>query len=767
MARPTRRLGNLPAEATSFVGRRRELAELRKKLSAARLVSLVGPGGVGKTRLAIRIATDLQRGFAGGAWLVELAELHDPTFVPNAIMAALDLRDQASSKPRALVLSYLREKELLLVIDNCEHLLQATAEVVAEIVKAAPGVRVLATTRYPLSLPAEHVIPVPPLEHPPVRGEAGFDQLRQNEPLVLFTERAAAASGKFELTATNSGAVIDLCRRLDGLPLAIELAAVRTRLLSVEQILDRLTDRFALLTGGGRAAIPRHQTLRATIDWSRNLLEPAEQALLSRLCVFAGRFTLDDAEAVCTFGDVSGVKAIDLLASLVDKSLVMKEDARGFASYRLHETMREYASGMLQEGGERDVLEARFADYYISKCQPSVSKARFALLEWLAWIDLEIDNVRSILRRCVIQGDFERGVALAGSLLWYWTTRATTEGARWLDDLLVSGSGNPGLQARACFIRGFLAVLQSDPTAARPALQRAVAAARKAELQTLLSHSLSMASIAENIAGNRAAARRLFEQAAVVTTAVDDVGARLTFLQAQALNGLFEGDLEAVFSASSEGVRLSRQAGDIYSLQMMLVNFGCAGIMAGDLDPSKQQLVEALEIARQVDDRVAQFYVLEALVCHAAASGRARLAARLLGASEALRAAAGGSIMASLAPLLDKAEQAAIAALGDSKFEAEVAAGRGLSRDAAMTLALGESPQPVAAASADTGAELLGKRQAQVADLIAEGLSNKQIAARLFISEYTVDSHVRSVLNKLGFNSRAQIARWTASNQER
>jgi DNA-binding NarL/FixJ family response regulator len=584
---------------------------------------------------------------------------------------------------------------------------------------------------------------------------------------MLFSERAAAASGKFELTASNRAAVIDLCRRLDGVPLAIELAAVRTRLLSVEQILARLTDRFALLTGGGRAAIPRHQTLKATIDWSRNLLEPAEQALLSRLCVFAGRFTLDDAEAVCTFDDVSGVKAIDLLASLVDKSLVMKEDARGFASYRLHETMREYASAMLQEGGERDVVEARFADYYISKCQPSLSQARFALLEWLAWIDLEIDNVRSILRRCVIQGDFERGLVLAGSLLWYWTTRATTEGARWLDDLLASGSGNPELRGRAYFIRGFLAVLQSDPTVARPALQKAVAAARKAELQSLLSHSLSMASIAENIAGRRVAARRLFDQAAVVTTAANDVVAKLTFLQAQALNGLFEGDLESVTSAASEGVRLSRKTGDIYSLEMMLVNLGCVGIMTGDLNSSKLQLVEALEIAGQIDDRVAQFYVLEALVCQAAASGQARLAAQLLGASEALRVAAGGSVMATLAPLLDKAEKAAIAALGASKFESELAAGKRLSRDAAMTLALGKSPQPVAAASVDTGSELLGKRQAQVAGLIAEGLSNKQIGARLFISEYTVDSHVRAILNKLGFNSRAQIARWTAWNQER
>src|SRR5262249_29813233 len=239
MARPTRRSGNLPAEATSFIGRRREVADVRRKLAEARLVSLVGPGGVGKTRLAIRIGTDLAGGFRDGGWLVELAEVLDPALVPNVVMAALDLRDQAATEPRALLLSYLRDKELLVVVDNCEHLLGASAQAVAEVMRAAPGVRVIATSREPLSAPGEHVIPVAPLELPsPPPGEP-LAQLRQNEAILLFTERAAAASGAFELTAANQLTVVDLCRRLDGLPLAIELAAVRTRVLAVEQILDR------------------------------------------------------------------------------------------------------------------------------------------------------------------------------------------------------------------------------------------------------------------------------------------------------------------------------------------------------------------------------------------------------------------------------------------------------------------------------------------------------------------------------------------------
>jgi predicted ATPase/DNA-binding CsgD family transcriptional regulator len=766
MARPTRRSGNLPAEATSFIGRRRELAELRKKLIAGRLVSLAGPGGVGKSRLAIRIATDLARGFPDGAWLVELAEVRDPALVGNAVMATLDLRDQAATDPLALVLSYLRDRQLLLVVDNCEHLLDAAAGLVTEVLAAAPRVRVIATSREPLSVPGEHVIPVPALDLPAAHPAESLGQLRQNEAVTLFTERAAAASGTFDLTASNQAAVVDLCRRLDGLPLAIELAAVRTRVLTAEQILDRLTDRFGLLTRGGRAALPRHQTLRTTIDWSHDLLEAGERALLRRFCVFAGRFTLEDVESVCASGDVPAAQALDLLSSLVDKSLVLKEDGRGLACYRLHETMREYARLKLREAGEEEVVERRCAEYYGAKCRRSAADAVSGLLEWLEWMDMEIDNVRSVLRRCLDHGDIQRGVDLAGSLGWYWMTRATTEGVRWLDELLASDHGSPVAHVWAWFLRGFLAVLLTDPTAARPALARAATAAREAGRLRPLSHSLTMASIAEDMAGDRASARRLLDEAEAVTTGLDDLAATLGVLQARALHGLFEGDLAAARSASSEGVRISREAGDLYRLGMMLLNLGLTALIACDLDESKPLFAEALRVADQIDDRVAQFYLLDALGCHAASSGQARFAARLLGAAETMRTEAGARVMPFLAPLLAQAEESAIAALGPSEFDAEFKAGRRLSRGAAIGLALGAPARAAAPVSDDAGAGLLGKREADVARLVADGLSNKQIGARLFISERTVDSHVRNILNKLGFNSRAQIAGWMASGAD-
>ncbi len=765
MARPARRSGNLPAEATSFIGRHRELAELRKKLSAARLVSLVGPGGVGKTRLAIRIATDLGRGFRDGAWLVELAEMQDPGLVPNAVMSALDLRDQASTEPLALLLSFLRDKQLLLVVDNCEHLLAAAARLVTEVIGAAPGVRVIATSREPLSASGEQVVPVAPLELPSAHAAEALAQLRQNEAVMLFIERAAAASGRFALNESNQEAVANLCRRLDGLPLAIELAAVRTRVLSPEQILERLSDRFGLLTGGSRAALPRHQTLATTIDWSHDLLAANERSLLRRLCVFAGRFTLEDVEAVCISQEAPAASALDSLSSLVEKSLVMKEDAKSIACYRLHETMREYARLKLREAGEQQTTELRCVGYYVSTCQGSAAKARYTLVEWLEWMDLEIDNIRAVLRRCLTHADFPSGIILASSVSWYWITRATTEGVRWLDELLASGHSNPEADAWAYFMRGFLAVLQTDQAAARPALERAVAAARESGQVSPLSHSLSMASVAANMAGDLVSARRFLDEAELVTSGLDELAARVGVLQARALTGFFEGDLEAVTSAASEGARLSRESGDLYSLEMMLLNLGLTALIGGDLDGSKPLFGEALRIAHQIDDRVAQYALLDALGCHAAGSGQGRLAAQLLGAAEMVRTGAGASVIPFLAPLLAQAEESAIAALGQSRFEAELNAGKRLSRSAAVRLALGEPGQTAATTSDQDGAGPLGKRQAEVARLVADGLSNKQIGTRLFISERTVDSHVRGILNKLGFNSRAQIAAWMASNE--
>jgi predicted ATPase/DNA-binding CsgD family transcriptional regulator len=726
-------------------------------------VSLVGPGGVGKTRLAIRVATDLARGFADGAWMVELGEVSDAALVAPAVLAALDLRNQAAATPKEILASYLRERRLLLILDNCEHLLEAAAQLVSEVLRVAPDVRVITTSREPLQVAGEYLVPVPPLELP-TDGAESLGQLQQNEAVMLFVERAAAASGAFELTTANQATVASLCRRLDGLPLAIELAAVRTRVLSVEQILDRLSDRFALLTGGGREALPRHQTLGLAIDWSYDLLAEREQFLMRRLCIFAGRFALEDVEAVCTSDAVVAVDALDILSSLVDKSLATKEDVGGVARYRLHETMREYASRKLRDADEHESVEERCIEYYRTICMASADQARFHLLEWLPWADFEIDNIRAVLHQCLARGDFARGLDIAVSMRFYWITRGTTESVRWLDSLMASGEASPLTQVRANYVRSWLSMLQGNPAGGRPWIARGIAVARDSGLRVLLSESLSMATTIENVAGDPEAARRFLDEAEAMTPDLHDLPATIELMQSRAIHAIFESDLDTARAVSDDGVRVCREHGDLYQLEAMLRNLGMVGMLSGDLDAAKEWCTEALRVARHYDNRLAQYYGLETLGSIAASIGDSRIAAQLLGAAEALAARCGAGMMGPAVPFFAEAKQTAMDALGAPIFDAEFTIGKRSSSESAVQLALGET-MSTHRASADTvvGARL-GKREVEVGRLIAEGLSNRQIGVRLFISERTVGTHVSNIMNKLGCNTRAQIAVWVTSS---
>jgi predicted ATPase/DNA-binding CsgD family transcriptional regulator len=757
MTRTARVPGNLAAETSSFVGRRHEAAELRSKLASARIISLVGPGGVGKTRLAVRAATDLARGFADGAWLVELAEVRDPALVPNAAARALALRDQAPGGALALLLSYLADKELLLVLDNCEHLLDAAAQLATSVVEAAPQVRVLATSREPLSVPAEQVLPVPPLELPFADDAEPLGLLGQNEAVSLFIQRADAASGTFELTDDNRSAVVGLCRRLDGLPLALELAAVRTRVLSVQQILAHLDDRFALLTSGNRVALPRHQTLRTTLDWSYELLPARSQAVLRRLSLFAGRFTLEDAEAICGSGE-GPWRVLDSLSSLVDKSLLLKEDVGPVASFRLHETTREYAAEKLRNAGEEQTAHRDFGNYYVSRCREAADGARFRIVEWLEWADLEIDNLRAVLHRLRSDGDHEQGLQLVGALVWYWVTRATTEGQRWLDLFLDAAPDDPRTNTGAHFLRGFLAILQANPTTARRELERAADAERAAGTSRQLAETLAMASVAANMAGDHASGQRLCDEARAAAEELKDAEAMLASFQAEAMNGFFSGDLETFRTASSQAEPLSRAAGDLYTLEIWLMNQGIAALLTQSEDPTPH-LTEALQLADRIDDRVSQLHLVGAIGVQAAASGDARRAARLFGATERLRTETGAKVNPVLAPLLEDRGDSLRAQLGGASYDTEFRAGVTMSRSNALLLALGSS-SPREQAGLRAVLAPLAKRETEVARLISQGLTNRQIGSRLFISERTVENHVRNIMDKLGFTSRTQIAAW-------
>jgi DNA-binding CsgD family transcriptional regulator len=416
----------------------------------------------------------------------------------------------------------------------------------------------------------------------------------------------------------------------------------------------------------------------------------------------------------------------------------------------------------LREAETKDLLEERCLEYYRTSCLDAADQARYRILEWLDWIELEIDNIRSVLQLCLTRRDPSRGLDIAVSTSYYWITRGTNESIRWLDALLASAGASPRAHVSAYRLRGWLSMMQADPAAARPWLIRAIAMARETGSPTQLSESLSLASTAESMAGDIAAAKSLLSEAEAMTAHIDDFPATIGLLQARTINAILQGDLDTAAIAASEGARLSREAGDLYMLEMMLLNQGVVALMGGDLETSKPQLTEALRIAQQIDDRIAQYYCLDTLSRHAASSGQGRLAARLAGAAARVGSEAGANIIRPSTETVAGARELAVGALGVSAFEAAFEAGQRLDRDQALRLALGESERAVVASDGvETGP--LARREVEVARLIAEGLTNKQIGARLFISERTAGTHVRNILNKLGFTSRAQIAGWMAS----
>ena len=364
MGRATESRGNLPAELTSFVGRRRQLQEVKSALTAARLVTLVGPGGVGKTRLGLRSATDLRRGIPDGVWLVELAGLRDGELVTKAVMTSLGLRDELSRWPVSRLIEYVASKRVLLVLDNCEHLLDECAVLADALLREAPGLRILATSRQPLGVAGETVVQVGPLSVPDADDRTAPDRIAQSEAVALLVERAREAGAAFDVTPDNQATVAELARRLDGIPLAIELAAVRLRTLGLDQLVERLNDRFHLLVGGSRTSPLRHQTLEATIAWSHDLLGQAERALLRRMSVFAGSFSLEAAEWVGQAGGPTPAGVLDLLTALVERSFVIREGTSGRARYRLHETMREFALLRLVEADEESVARDAHLSFF-------------------------------------------------------------------------------------------------------------------------------------------------------------------------------------------------------------------------------------------------------------------------------------------------------------------------------------------------------------------------------------------------------------------
>jgi predicted ATPase/class 3 adenylate cyclase len=469
---------NLPAQLTSFIGREREIEEIKTMLATLRLLTLTGAGGSGKTRLALQVGADLLAQYSGGVWLVELAALADPALLPQTVAYALGVPEQPGRALTETLIDSLRPKSLILLLDNCEHLLAACARFTDILLRACPDLRIVATSREGLGIAGEALYPIPTLPVPSPEPVPSIQDLAQYAAVRLFTERAMAVVPTFKVTTQNAKSVVQICGRLDGIPLAIELAAVRVKVMAPDQILARLGDRFRLLTRGSRGAPPRHQTLQAAMDWSYDLLGKKERTTLCRLSAFAGTCTLEAAEAVCDGDGVETADVLDLLTQLVDKSLVVVEEQRGEAQYRLLETVRQYARDRLLESGDAGAVQSRHQSFFLALAE-EIEPRLFGPEEGelLDRLESEHDNLRAALARSLESGDAEGGLRLAGALGWFWYRQGYwAEGREWLTRTLSAGSrAGPASRARGFSAAATLAFAQGDLDSAAALGQQALA----------------------------------------------------------------------------------------------------------------------------------------------------------------------------------------------------------------------------------------------------------------------------------------------------
>lgn len=745
--------GNLPAEVTSFIGRRDELAEARDLLSATRVLTMLGPGGVGKTRLSRQVGAATARAFPDGVWLVELADVRDPELVTLAVAETLRLRDDtAATLPR--LLDFLAPRRLLLILDNCEHLVDACAELVARIVAATAQVRVLATSREVLGVPGEQMMPVRPL---PVAAD-------DSDALRLLLARVGAADPAFAATPANRATLTAICRRLDGVPLALELAALRFRVLSPEQILGRLDDTMGLLRAGPRTAPPRQRTIADAIGWSYDLCTPAEQLLWQQLSVFSGGLDLDAAEAV---GEPETV--VDTLAGLVDKSVLIRRDDGAVARYTMLEPIRQFGYDRLVKSGGERAARARHREYY---CALGLRGHRAYCsgddLTWFRRLSREHANIRAALQFSLVDSP---AVALetATALRPFWEHyRFLSEGYRWLTDALERAPEPTPERARALSSAASLAALLSDRESAARLIEDCRALAMALGAADILAEARLGTALIAFTDGDTATALALSEQAAAL--------ARESARPSLEMDSLSFGFMCATLlederSTAVAAALLAVTAEHGPQLMGGLAHW-TAGIdrwRHGDQDAAARFLRRAIEMFAQFDRCVWLASAFDGMAWSAAARGDPMRAARLMGAAQSLELSSVRLAQAITGAVGEKVRARVRTALGEDGFRAAVAAGAALPLPAAIDYALERAPaaaEPVRPNPIDRdpylrrGADMLTRREKEVARLVAAGYSNKRIAAELVISVRTAETHVEHILTKLGFGSRTQVAGW-------
>jgi predicted ATPase/class 3 adenylate cyclase len=730
---------NLPLQPTPLVGREREVEEVAQRLLASetRLLTLTGAGGVGKTRLALQVAADLVEEFEDGAFFVSLAALTDPQLVGSAIAAPLGIREAGNLPLEEVLREYLREKKLLLLLDNFEQVLEG-AQLVGQLLSACPDLSVLATSRIPLGLYGEKEYPVPPLSLPDPKRLPSLERLTQYEAVRLFIERAKDARPDFFITKESAPAVAEICVRLDGLPLAIELAAARIKVLTPQKMLERLSDRLRLLTGGARDLPQRQRTLRSTIEWSYGLLEEGEKTLFGRLSVFAGGRTLEAIEAICDAEGDLPIDVLDGVSSLVDKSLLRQEEGVGGDSrFVMLETVHEFAREKLQESGEAEEIQRAHAEYFLALAEEAEPRLRGPEdIEWLECLEEEHDNLRTALSWLFGQGEeAELCLRLAGALWMFWESRGHySEGRRWLEAALAAANGaSAAVRAKVLEGEGWLVYHSGEVDRAVIAAQEGLELSEQAGLGgAVAARFLRILGWMEIIRGEDDRAKELLEESLILSREADDkwgiadallwLGNSLDFLDRERAKELqeegiglarelgyvttlarllfslgytfvLEGDYERGAALSEEAAALFREHGHKGGLEYLLDNLGWAALLRGDLEQAKSFYEQSLVLCREQSDRMIASESLDGLACISAAGGDAERAARLIGAAHKLREAL-GAVAYQHSPEEDAWREQYLATarsrLDEAAWQAAWAEGRSMTLEKAVSYALEE-----------------------------------------------------------------------------